>query len=387
MKSVIEWQKYASIIICTVAAGAAAYLLFKYVIGLIMPFILGWLVSLAVVPLSGRLSKKTKIPKKVWAALLVILIIAVLSLLAVFGVNRLLYELQELVARIGEDSDSLGEWVEKVILKIGDALSKIPFFNRLAHMGELENLRENINATVSSVISDSVASLTSKIPSIAAWLFSAAPACFLFVAAVVISAFYFSTDCDLIRSGISSVCPQKIRNSYAPIRDRIKKYALRYLKAYMLLFLLTAAELFIGFMIIGVDYALLLAILVAILDLLPILGVGTALVPWALVSFIGGDVPTSVGLIILYGIMMIVRQMAEPKLVGKSLGIHPLIMLIAVYIGIKLFGLLGAFIGPAAAIVVRAVFRAGQSGDDGGSAHTVGRDNGKSENITGANEK
>ena len=118
---------------------------------------------------------------------------------------------------------------------------------------------------------------------------------------------------------------------------------------------LTAAELLIGFLLLSVDYAVLLALITAVLDALPVLGVGIVLIPYAILSFAMGNTVTGIGLLILYGVITVVRQIAEPRLVGKSLGLHPILMLIAFYAGWRLFGVAGVLIGPLLAMVIKSL--------------------------------
>ena len=117
--------------------------------------------------------------------------------------------------------------------------------------------------------------------------------------------------------------------------------------------LLTFAEIFIGLSILKVNYALLLAILIAVVDILPLIGTGTILIPWAIFSFITGNAGLGSGLLVLYGIVLIIRQLAEPKIVGSSIGLHPLATLAAVYLGIKFAGFIGIFIGPIVALCIK----------------------------------
>ena len=122
------------------------------------------------------------------------------------------------------------------------------------------------------------------------------------------------------------------------------------------MFLLTFVELLVGFLALRVEYVFLLAFLTAVLDILPVLGVGTVLIPFALFSFVTGNVFQGVGLLILYGLITVIRQIAEPHLVGKSLGLHPILMLVSFYAGWKLFGVAGVFLGPALALLIKAFF-------------------------------
>ena len=104
--------------------------------------------------------------------------------------------------------------------------------------------------------------------------------------------------------------------------------------------------LFIGLLILGVEYAFLLALLVAIADLLPVIGVGTVMVPWSVILLLGRNFYLGFGILILYLAIELMRQITEPKLVGKSLGLHPLLMLFSTYAGFYLFGLLGMILAP-----------------------------------------
>ena len=116
---------------------------------------------------------------------------------------------------------------------------------------------------------------------------------------------------------------------------------------------------------IGIKYSLILALVVAFIDLLPVLGVGTVLIPWGLIGLISGDVRTGVGLLILFGIMSVIRQFSEPHIIGTALGIHPLLALIAVYCGMELFGLCGLIFAPVVLYLMRSFSPSAEKKDDG----------------------
>ena len=167
----------------------------------------------------------------------------------------------------------------------------------------------------------------------------------------MISCFYFSVEYDVVCGALMRLVPAR----YAPRLPQWKKRAVgafkRYLRAYFLLLLLTFFELLVGLAILGSDYVFLLAFLTALLDILPVLGVGTVLLPYALFSFVMGNRFLGLGLLILYGVITLVRQIVEPHLVGKSLGLHPILMLMSFYVGLRLFGVGGILIGPAVALL------------------------------------
>ena len=127
----------------------------------------------------------------------------------------------------------------------------------------------------------------------------------------------------------------------------------KYIKAYGILLLLTFALLLVGFWILRVEYAFLLAFLIALADLLPIIGVGTILIPWGIVMLLQKQFYLGFGLLLLYLVISLIRQVAEPKVLGKSLGLHPLLTLFATYVGFSLFGVLGMILAPVVALLVK----------------------------------
>ena len=131
--------------------------------------------------------------------------------------------------------------------------------------------------------------------------------------------------------------------------------------------LITFSILLIGFLILKIPYALLLALLSAIVDMLPVLGVGTVLIPWAAVLLLQKNYYLGFALLILYAVCVLVRQVAEPKLIGKSLGLHPVLTLFATYVGFELFGVIGMLLAPFLALLARTAFlqfsEVGRKGD------------------------
>jgi len=128
-----------------------------------------------------------------------------------------------------------------------------------------------------------------------------------------------------------------------------------YLRSYSIIMLITFAEIFFGLSVLGIEYSFLIAAVSAVIDILPVLGVGIILLPWAIFCLIGRNLFRGIGLIILYVIIVIVRQFIEPKIVGESLGVHPLLALSSFYIGYRLFGFAGIIIAPILLVLWRAI--------------------------------
>ena len=121
----------------------------------------------------------------------------------------------------------------------------------------------------------------------------------------------------------------------------------------MILFLLTLAEIFIGLSVLKVKYSFLLSLFIALIDILPILGVGSVLIPWAIFEILTKNMRMGLGLLILYGVVLIIRQIIEPKLISKGIGIHPLAAVVSIYAGLRLFGIVGMILGPFAALLIK----------------------------------
>lgn len=344
-----EYRRAANITI--VAAGIIVFLwiFIKYALNAFIPFLLGAAVAALVSPTAKRISVKYKLSIKVVSATMVILLFALVVLLLYFAGYRLISEVGDIIERLSENPYAISRFIDNLITKIKglglpEGVVNGSFWQQLGI-----DIDELINNALDSVIS----SLTAAIPRIAASIVSGVPSFLLFAVAFLLSAFYFSVDMPLLSNTASSILPIKWRSKLPTIRNRIKKTFTGYLKAYFFIMLLTFLEVFIGLSILKVRYALLLATVISVVDILPVLGTGTILIPWALYSYLSHNVGLGTGLLVLYGVILIVRQIIEPKIVGNSIGLHPLATLASVYIGIKFAGFLGIFIGPIVALCIK----------------------------------
>jgi sporulation integral membrane protein YtvI len=204
---------------------------------------------------------------------------------------------------------------------------------------------------VMQMVGNLLSSLASRLPDLAASVFSALPSVLFFLIVSVVACFYFCTDGISITRGLGSLLSQKWQQKLPSIKENLRDVLRKYIKAYGILLLLTFALLLIGFWILGVEYAFLLAFLIALADLLPVIGVGTILIPWGIIMLIQKEFYLGFGLLILFLAISLIRQVAEPKVLGKSLGLHPLLALFATYIGFTLFGLLGMILAPIVALL------------------------------------
>ena len=168
----------------------------------------------------------------------------------------------------------------------------------------------------------------------------------------VIATVYFSVDLENINFFFKSILPSKIVTIMVQFKEKSAKIVVKYVKAYFLIMLITFAVIFFGLTVLKIRYALLLAVIIALLDMLPVLGVGVLLVPWSLWAFASGDSRLGIGLLILYVVSIVTRQIAEPKILGKNLGINPLLTLVLMYLGLTLFGVGGLVFMPIISVIL-----------------------------------
>ena len=351
----IDWRRAAAVTITTAGAALGLYLVCKYVFLLFLPFLFAFgLAYLTREPVLA-LQKRTKCPEALAAVLVTLGALALIGLCLTLLCARLLIEVQNLLAFLARDSADPGGEIARFFgffRKLGEDL---PF---LAHLRNMEFLRDLIGDPETYLIGQlqqSLSALTGSLAEGLAAFLRRLPGVLFCLVITLISCFYAAVGYDDVKTALLSRLPRSLAER-APEWSRKTKTALkRCVKAYFLLFLLTLSELTLGFLVLRVKYPFLIAFLVAILDILPVFGVGTVLLPWGIFALAAGHIFRGVGLLVLYAAIAVVRQFIEPRLVGKSLGVHPLLMLISFYAGLRLFGAAGLIFGPLAALLFKSL--------------------------------
>jgi sporulation integral membrane protein YtvI len=184
------------------------------------------------------------------------------------------------------------------------------------------------------------------VPDFATSVVTALPSIVLVSIVTVVACFYFAVDIENLNNKICDFLPETLKDNLLSLKSRVAFGLKRYFKAYLIIFLITFCELFLGFLILGIDYAFVLALLISFVDFLPVLGTPAVLIPWGVILILMKKYFAGIGILVLMSIIMVVRQVIEPKILGKNLGVHPLVTLITLYIGFELFGLFGMIFLP-----------------------------------------
>lgn len=349
----IDWRKWESITVTVAGILLAIYLVCRYALRLFLPFFIAFFLAFLTRPAVRYLARRTGRSEKVIAGSVMLLTLFLLGLFLYFLCSRLLIELQNLLSWLAEDSANPNGQIARMIDFFEGLVDRIPFLGRLREADFLKHFINDPEGFVAEQLGNILARFSEAVTGAVAAALRAFPSLILGLLVGVISCFYFAVEFDTVAAALSMLVPNGFRSRLPLWRSRAADGLRRYLRAYLLLFLLTLGELLIGFFVLRLNYAFLLAILTAILDILPVLGVGTVLIPFAIISFAGGYAFRGVGLLILYAVITVVRQIAEPHLVGKSLGLHPILMLVSFYAGLRLFGVVGIFVGPVIAVLIK----------------------------------
>lgn len=316
------------------------FLLFKYAVGIFLPFLAAYAFSLIIDTFARKCSNRTRLPKKLCAALLVTVMIAVLFFLTAYGISRIFREATELLSNSESaffELSSLLEAVRRPLEKIYGRLGGEDFYYFERAMITFEN---KMFESLSSFITKAISGIISKTPSM-----------LIGISVGVVSCYYFSIEGRALGDKIKKALPQKYRGNVMSAAYIVIIAIKKYLKAYMLLGVITFFELAIGLSILKIRYSFLIALGIALIDIVPILGSGTVIIPWAVVMLVSGKSSLGLGLLILYGVITILRQIIEPHIVGSSIGLHPVLTLFSMYAGLRLFGVVGMVLAPAVAFV------------------------------------
>ncbi len=322
-----------------------AFLCIKYLLKPFAPFIIALGVVMLVQPIVKALNKKFKINKGAASVILVILcylIIAGLLALIIAGIVSVVVDWAEMFPDYFTNSIQPGivAWVDNIMAKLNRINPEIAL-----------SVQETLPEVMTSV-SGSVMNLSMNILSWASGLGAKLPGFFLATVICIISTVFLALDYDGISDKILHLMPGKVRKVMITAKRALGVILGKYLKSYAIILLMTFAELFIGFLIIGVSDAAGIAALIAVFDILPIVGSGIILAPWAIICFIQGKLALGIGLAILWAIVIVARQITEPKIVGKQVGMHPLATLVCLWVGLKLGGGLGMFALPISLLII-----------------------------------
>lgn len=318
------------------------WIIFNFVIPWSLPFVIGFLIAALMQEIIKRISKYIRINHKVLAILVLTITYAIIGT-AIFIV---LLNLTTMLVGFFQDfpniyKNSIEPALQTFIKTLQNTLSTVVPGLRIG-MQEVNDMFMQIAKAIAPALPQKSLSLVLVIPS---FLISSL--------LMIISSYFFTIDFNEIRDFILKQTNDRTKE----IIFRLKAHSFgtvgKFIKSYGIIMSITFIELSIGLSILRIENAIAIALIIAIFDILPVLGTGGIMIPWIVIAFVNNDLSLAVGLAIIYAIVTVIRNIIEPKIVGNQVGAHPLVMLISMFIGIKLLGPIGIFVLPIAVILIK----------------------------------
>ncbi len=335
----------------TIAAVVLLVLFTGDLLRFFLPFVIGFVIAAIANPMVRFLEKKMKVKRKYGSAIIIVLVLA-----AVVGVICLLiYVLgRELVDWIQNLPQLLVE-AQKLLDEIADKLRG--FYEKLPE--GIQNGIGSVGHSLEDWLDNAVTNFEMPSISAAGNYVGGFIEGILIAIITILAAYFFIADRDKLVEGIKKIVPESFQEYYSLVMNNIKSAIGGYFKAQFKIMLIIIVILFIGFEALGVNYSFLLALLTAFLDLLPVFGTGTIIGPWVVVDIITGKYIEAIVLTVLYLVCQFTKQMLQPKMVGDSIGLNPLLTLFFMFVGYRFGGILGMIIGIPVGMILVNFYRIG----------------------------
>ena len=317
-----------------ILAGAA--LLIKYVLPMLTPFVAAFVIAYLLDRPIRFLSKRFHVKRRVMAILLVLIFYATVGMLITLGSVKLLTRIGAMMAgfptfysrQIEPMVTAIFANIEQAILQMDPAMSKALVEVESHMIQSLGQLVSSVSMGVVSFVSGTASSV---------------PGTFVNLVLLIIATFFISLDYDKL----TGFCLRQMNETTKEVFMEVQSYIVGTLfvciLSYALIMSITFVELSIGLTLIRVEHSVLIALGISIFDILPVLGTGGIMIPWVVISAFMGDSSLAIGLLVVYIVITVIRNIIEPKIVGGQIGLHPVVTLSSMFLGVQLFGVLGLF--------------------------------------------
>ena len=304
----------------------------RYILPISLPFVFGFLFAYLIVALSAKIGCKKRWLRLLLAILFYSIIGAFLGLITYW-----------LIFVIREGAAMLPPLYNDHLLP---AINDLAAWADCTFQGmnpDLLTMLQNMSKTIMEALGKLMSFLSKWLVNLVSSAAAGVPATVLSIIVMIFSTLFLVMDAERIQEFAAANMPKKCKAACNQIREYLTGTLLVVVKSYAAIMLITFIELTVLFLIFGITNPVVKASLISVLDILPLLGTGSILIPWAIISMVAGSVGKGIRLLIIYGIVTVVRQYIEPRIVGTQLGLHPVISLVSMFLGLRLFGFLGMF--------------------------------------------
>ncbi len=321
---------------------AISLFIVRYALGALMPFIIALIVTLILRPAVRFIKNKIGIKSRLVEPVLAILFYCTIGVIAALIVFEVAKSLGSIISYLPSFySNSVSPTLSSAISAINGVLDKLDLNYTLS------------TGTILSSLGSAITSLSGTIISSAGDIALATPSFLINVVITVVATIFMLMDLDLLIKFAHHQLSEKNSLLVHNVIERLKFVVKKYILSYAAIMLITFAEIWVGLSILGVTNAALIAAIIAVFDILPVVGASLVILPWAAISLITGNIGLTVGLIVLLAILAVVRNIIEPKIVGSSVGMHPLLTLFSMLIGSFIYGPIGILLMPVGMALVQ----------------------------------
>ncbi len=330
---------------------AAAWIAFRYLLPLFLPFLLGILIALTAEPAVSFGTKRLHLPRSasvgIGVTLTLLLLISLLSLIGSFAVKE--------IGRLSDVLPKVENTAKEGIVQLQGWLSEVASRSP-------EGIRPIVSRSVNALFSGQSGLLnqaSGKALKVVTGVLGRIPDGALGIGTTLLSGFMISARLPQLKDSINKITAGKLQEKYLPALRRMRSVLGKWLLAQLKLTSVTFSIVIIGFFLLKIPYAPVWALAVVLVDALPILGTGTILLPWALISLLQGAHLQAIGLLVIYGAAAMTRTVLEPRLVGSQIGLDPLVTLLFLYLGYRFWGIWGMLLAPLLAAAVKSATEGG----------------------------
>ena len=320
-------------------------------LGFFWPFVASWILALLAAPLCSFLEKHIRLNKHWASAFVIILVLVMLAGAGYFMITRLGKELISFLS----DTPMYYAYFQKAIKMLGMKLNGViaPISSDFGNQVQVvfDDLLSQMGSVINEFAPQSVSMLGSAAANVTSGLIGSL--------VMILSAYFFIADRDKMKLTLSKWLPDELEEQYNNIKGKLMAAMGGFVLAQLKIMGIVFVILMVGFLILKSPYAFLLALLISFLDLLPVLGTGTVLIPWAVIVLVQGNFHQCIILIVLYVVCLLARQLLQPKIIGDSIGMDTLPTLVLIYTGYKLRGMSGMILALLIGTVVVTLYRLG----------------------------
>ena len=336
------------------------YLAIKYALGIVWPFVVAFFLAMLLQRPVNFLSTKTPLKRGISSVIMVLFVLVIVGSILGLIIGRIVMELKGFFDYLLIKMEDAPAFVDQIQAWLSDTFSFLPKSLHESIMTATENFLNRLMGIEAKASADAIQAESSGIdfsllssPLGAVWgTAKQIPMIAVGVLVCVVSCCFMTTDYRTLRDMILSQLSQKRQSAVIRTKQVTFSTLGKMGKAYSIILFVTFMEMLLGLSFLKLihvydsGYIFAIAFITAVVDIIPVLGTGTILIPWALWSLFTGDVGLGIGLLVVYAIISVIRQVIEPKLVASQLGLPPFVTIMAMYIGSQLFGFVGLFLLP-----------------------------------------